>query len=231
MMLSKEVKILLVDDDHLFHEYLGYHLKKEGFQVYSSFNGQEALQQAKSIKPDIILLDIMIPGMDGIEICEELRKSDNLSRTSIIILTARLEDYNQVAGFGAGADDYVTKPVKPKLLISRINALLRRNIKTDNASSPQDNLKQGLIIDNERYLILNGNNEIFLPRKEFELLSFLRSDPQKIFTRFEIFNSVWPEKKFKQGKRTIDVHIRKLRKKIGEQHIKTVKGLGYKFIE
>lgn len=225
--------ILIVDDEIDILEFLSYNLNKDGFNVYTAQNGKDAISSAKKIKPNLILLDVMMPEMDGIETCEEIRKHDELSGTIIAFLTARGEDYSQIAGFEAGADDYITKPIKPKVLISRIKALLKRQRsieKTEIKAKEDQILKIGeLTIDREKYIVLRKNKELKLPRKEFELLLLFTSKPEKVFTRDEIFSNVWGDNII-VGDRTIDVHVRKLREKIGEDHIHTVKGVGYKFI-
>ncbi|WP_297088955.1 response regulator transcription factor [uncultured Draconibacterium sp.] len=232
-MSENEFKVLLVDDELDILEFLSYNLEKEGYKVYTAKNGVEAIKVAEKHVPHLIILDVMMPEMDGIAACEELRKIPSLSSTVIAFLTARGEDYSQIAGFEAGADDYITKPVRPKVLVSRVKALLKR---TGEAAQPVEVVDTNtvtignLLIDKERYLIRIGDNEMILPRKEFELLSLLVSKPGKVFTREEIYYSVWGENVV-VGDRTIDVHIRKLREKIGNEHIKTLKGIGYKFVE
>lgn len=233
-MSDKQFKVLLVDDELDILEFLSYNLEKEGYKVYTAKNGVEAIKIAEKKTPHLIILDVMMPEMDGIEACEELRKIPALSSTVIAFLTARGEDYSQIAGFEAGADDYITKPVRPKVLISRVKALLKRTGETTQAAAEVADTNiisiGNLMIDKERYLIRIGDNEMILPRKEFELLSLLVSKPGKVFTREEIYFSVWGENVV-VGDRTIDVHIRKLREKIGNNHIKTLKGIGYKFVE
>ena len=227
MMNKCDVKILLVDDEPDILEIVGYNLKNEGYQVYTANNGLEALKSAKKITPNLILLDIMMPEMDGIETCEKIRAIKSLENTLIAFLTARNEDYSQVAGFDAGADDYITKPIKPKVLISKVKSLLRR-LKAE--SQEDSSLKIGNItINRDEYLIFKGDKKIFLPRKEFELFSLLTSKPGKVFKRETILDSVWGNEVVVGG-RTIDVHIRKLREKIGDNHFKTIKGVGYKFV-
>jgi len=230
-MTRNEIKVLIVDDDPMAHELVGFYLKKAGHKVFSSYNGVDAIKTATNLIPNIILLDLMLPGMDGVEVCEELRNNASLKSTIIVILTARLEDYSQIASFNAGADAFITKPIKPKILISRINALLRRNTSAnlDHVINHVENTN--LLIDYERYLVILNGKEVILPKKEFELLSYLYSDPKKIFSRMEIFGKIWPGKKLQQGKRTIDVHIRKLRKSIGDNYIRTIKGIGYKYVD
>lgn len=229
-MSSKAYKILLVDDEPDILEFMEYNLKKEKYSVFTANNGKEALAVAKREKPDLIILDIMMPEMDGIETCRALREIPEFRNTLIAFLTARNEDYSQVAGFDVGADDYITKPIKPRVLISRINALFRRYKNSDpNHEANKNVLSVGdLMIDREQYHVMKGDEKIELPRKEFELLALLASKPGKVFTRDEILERVWGNEVI-VGDRTIDVHIRKLREKLGEDLIKTVKGIGYKF--
>ena len=228
-MKKSDIKILLVDDEADILEIIGYNLSSEGYQVTTAKNGVEAIEKAKKYKPQLIILDVMMPEMDGIEACEKLRGIPDLSNTIITFLTARGEDYSQVAGFDAGADDYITKPIKPKVLVSKVKALLRRLKESDN---PSDTIiKVGaLVINREEYKITNKGQEIILPRKEFELLSLLATKPNKVFKREEILDKVWGNEVVVGG-RTIDVHIRKLREKIGDKSFKTVKGVGYKFVD
>jgi len=221
----KKYKVLLVDDEEDILEFLGYNLRKEGFRVSIAHNGLEAIKVAKKEIPHLILMDIMMPEMDGISAVEEIRKIKKLNETLIVFLTARSEDYSQIAGFEAGADDYVSKPVKIKVLMSRIVALLRRSVKSETAEFIEIN---NLIIDQDRYVVIKDDNEIFLPKKEFKLLKLLASSPNKVFTREEIFSRVWGDDVI-VGDRTIDVHVRKIREKIGINNIKTIKGVGYKF--
>lgn len=218
-------RILLVDDEEDILEFISYNLIKEGFTVKTASNGREAVKLAKSFNPELILLDVMMPEMDGMETCVELRKLDNLKNTFITFLTARGEDYSQIAGFDAGADDYIIKPVKPRILVSRIKAMLRRSVTQEEQVADEIG---GLRIDRERYLVIQDGEELTLPKKEFELLSLLISSPGKVFNREKILASVWGEEVV-VGDRTIDVHIRKLREKIGDNLIKTIKGVGYKF--
>ena len=218
-------KILLVDDEEDILEFLGYNLKKEGFQVFTASNGLSAIKKAKKELPHLIVMDVMMPEMDGITAVEEIRKIPSLDDTLIIFLTARAEDYSQIAGFEAGADDYVTKPIKTKVLISRMVALLRRSLKKSSNKAIEIN---DLIIDQEKYVVLKDGKEINLPKKEFKLLKLLASSPNKVFTRDEIFHKVWGDDVI-VGDRTIDVHVRKIREKIGLENIKTIKGVGYKF--
>ena len=227
-MKKKDTTILLVDDELDILEIIGYNLSAEGYNVVTAQNGVEAIKKAKKHKPELIILDVMMPEMDGIEACEKLRLIPELAETVITFLTARGEDYSQVAGFEAGADDYITKPIKPKVLTSKVKSLLRR-FKTQDDS--QQILKLGNItINREEYKILVDTQEMVLPRKEFELLSLLASKPGKVFKREDILDRVWGNDVVVGG-RTIDVHIRKLREKIGEQKFKTIKGVGYKFVE
>jgi len=233
-MENGEIRILLVDDEQDILEFLSYNLIREGFQVIRSQNGKEAIQLAHEHKPHLILLDVMMPGMDGIEACEELRKVPALAGTLIVFLTARGEDFSQIAGLEAGADDYLTKPIKPKVLISRIKAMLRRQHAfmqpvTDSSTEPVQEDSNALFIDREKYLVIKDGVQFDLPRKEFELLNLLWSKPDRVYTRDEIFQLVWGED-IVVGERTIDVHIRKLREKIGEEHIQTIKGVGYKYV-
>jgi len=226
-MEKNDITILLVDDEPDILEIVGYNLSSEGYTVVTAENGAKAVKLAKKKKPDLIILDVMMPEMDGIEACEQIRKIPELQNTIITFLTARGEDYSQVAGFDAGADDYITKPIKPKLLISKVKALLRR-LKTDEGEEGVTQIGD-LTINRDEYKILKGKNEIILPRKEFELLSLLASNPGKVFKREDILNKVWGNEVVVGG-RTIDVHIRKLREKIGDKRFKTVKGVGYKFV-
>lgn len=223
-------KILLVDDEPDILEFMHYNLQKEGFNVLLAHNGKEALSVARKERPDLIILDIMMPEMDGIETCRVLREDRDLKDTLIAFLTARNEDYSQIAGFDVGADDYITKPIKPRVLISRINAILRRTAQVVTPDAAAENILRigDLSIDRERYLVEKAGNRLELPRKEFELLSLLVSKPGKVFSREEILDRVWGNEVV-VGDRTIDVHIRKLREKLGDELIKTVKGIGYKF--
>jgi two-component system alkaline phosphatase synthesis response regulator PhoP len=226
-MKASKAKILLVDDEPDILEIVEYNLKNEGYKVYTASSGIEGVSLAKEVKPDLILLDVMMPEMDGIEACDQIRKIPSLEHTIIAFLTARGEDYSQVAGFEAGADDYITKPVKPKVLTSRLKALLRRRPIAGQKVPERMNLGD-LTIDPERYHIELAGNVLDLPRKEFELLSLLASKPGRVFLREEIMDRIWGTSVIVGG-RTIDVHIRKLREKIGDDRIKTVKGVGYKF--
>lgn len=226
-MKNEKIKVLLVDDEQNIIEVIGYNLKKEGYKVYTANTGAEALELARKLKPQLILLDVMMPDMDGIETCEALRKQKGLSHTIIAFLTARGEDYSQVAGFEAGADDYITKPIRPKLLVSKVKGLLRRFLKEDEESEEVGVFGE-LIINRLLYKVFLKGEELTLPRKEFELLSLLSSAPGRVFERDEILDLVWGVDVVVSG-RTIDVHIRKLRDKIGDDKIVTIKGVGYKF--
>ena len=219
-MNLNSVKILLVDDEPDILEIVGFNLSTEGYRVLTASNGAEGVEIAEREKPDLIILDVMMPEMDGIEACELIRKNPDLSNTIITFLTARGEDYSQVAGFDAGADDYITKPIKPKVLLSKVKALLRRI--NSNAIVVDNSLNVGgLVINREEYKVLKEGQEILLPRKEFELLSLLASKPGKVFKREDILNKVWGNEVVVGG-RTIDVHIRKLREKIGDSSFKLV---------
>jgi len=227
-MKNETIKILLVDDEPDILEIVGYHLKKEGYQVFKAMNGKEAVKNAQIYEPHLILLDIMMPEMDGIEACEKIRGIKGLENVMIVFFTARGEDYSQVAGFEAGADDYITKPVKPKVLISKVKGLLRR---LRNNESPENRILSfdGITINKDQYFVEVNNKKITLPRKEFELLSLLAGVPNKVFNREVILKMVWGQDVIVGG-RTIDVHIRKLREKIGDDYIQTIKGVGYKFV-
>jgi len=221
-------KILLVDDEPDILEFLGYNLRKEGYQVHTSSNGSEGVAKAREVLPQLIILDVMMPEMDGIEACAEIRKIPEISNSIIIFLTARGEDYSQIAGFDAGADDYITKPIKPRVFVSRVKALLRR-YKEESPQVEGNVVVAGeFSIDRDRYVVIREDVEFSLPRKEFELLSLLASRPNKVFTREEILAGVWGNDVI-VGDRTIDVHVRKIREKLETQAIKTIKGVGYKF--
>lgn len=224
-MKKKDIKILLVDDEQDILEIVGYNLAQEGYQIVTATNGKEAIIKAKKELPHLIIMDVMMPEMDGMEACENIRKLPELSNVIITFLTARSEDYSQVAGFDAGADDYITKPIKPKLLVSKVKALLRR-LKSEDLTTETLNVG-GIEINREEYKIIKEGREIILPRKEFELFYLLASKPGKVFKREEILDKVWGNEVIVGG-RTIDVHIRKLREKIGEDLFKTIKGVGYK---
>lgn len=225
-MKNKDITILLVDDEPDILEIVRYNLTAEGYRVKTAENGLEAISLANKIKPQLILLDVMMPKMDGIETCRKIRELPGLSETVIAFLTARGEDYSELAGFDAGADDYITKPIKPKVLVGRVKGLLRRF----KLPEVENKMEFGeLTIIQEEYKILLGTEEMTLPRKEFELLSLLASQPGKVFRREDILNRIWGLEVV-VGDRTIDVHIRKLREKIGDDKFKTVKGVGYKFV-
>ncbi len=228
--MKKSIKILLVDDEPDILEFVSFNLKKENYEVNTCSNGKDALEKALYLKPDLILMDIMMPGMDGIETCEEMRKYNELNDVIIVFLSARSEDYSLIAGLNAGADDYITKPVKPKVLITKIKSLLRRKNVVELAKNElsEPNRNRSIIIDKERYVVIKENREFILPKKEFELLALLANTPKKLFARDEIFRKVWGEDNFISD-RTIDVHIRRIRKRIGRDVIRTVKGVGYKF--
>jgi two-component system alkaline phosphatase synthesis response regulator PhoP len=222
-------KILIVDDEPDILEFLSYNLKKEGYLVYTASNGEKALEKAKEFLPHLILLDVMMPKMDGMATCEELRKIPELESCLIAFLTARSEEYSEIAGFTVGADDYITKPIRPKVLIARIQALLKRFSSKQSLPSTNAILVIGSItIDKDRHIVIVNGEELSLPNKEFKLLHLLTSKPERVFTRDEIYNDVWGSDAF-VGDRTIDVHIRKLREKLGDEHFETVKGIGYKF--
>ena len=227
-MENKDTIILLVDDEADILEFLGYNLTREGFQILKARNGQKALDLAAVHKPHLVILDIMMPGLDGIETCNQLRLIPGMQNSLIIFLTARGEDYSQIAGFEAGADDYVTKPVKPRVLVSRIKALLRRYKDEPRDEDSQVLSFDNLIIDREKYVVIKDGQEYNLARKEFELLSLLASKPNRVFTREEILSAIWGDDVV-VGDRTIDVHVRKIREKLGDLGIKTIKGVGYKF--
>jgi len=226
-MKKKDITILLVDDEPDILEIIGYNLSSEGYTIITAENGVKAIEKAKKQKPQLIILDVMMPEMDGIEACEKLRAIPDLSETVITFLTARGEDYSQVAGFDAGADDYITKPIKPKVLLSKVKSLLRRFKSSE--KSPQTLKIGNITINREEYKIYVGKQEMVLPKKEFELLALLASKPGKVFKREEILDKVWGNEVVVGG-RTIDVHIRKLREKLGDKKFKTIKGVGYKFV-
>tara|TARA_B100000482_G_C12500187_1_gene256261 strand:+ start:57 stop:740 length:684 start_codon:yes stop_codon:yes gene_type:complete len=225
-MKSSPLKILVVDDDLDIIEILKYNLNKSGYIVKSAKNGIEAIKRAKKFMPNIILMDVMMPEMSGIEACSEIKQIDELSETMIIFLSARSEDYTQISAYDAGADDYISKPIKPKILLKKISNIAKKIKSNKNMPIVLD--LGSIKINREEYLVTQNKNEIMLPRKEFELLFLLASKPEKVFTRDEIMNKVWGTQVV-VGDRTIDVHIRKLREKIGDKHIKTLKGVGYKF--
>jgi len=229
-MENSEIKILLVDDDADILEFIRYNLLKEGYQVSIASNGKEAVKKSRSLQPHLIILDVMMPEMDGIEACQEIRNIPELNNTVITFLTARSEDYSLLAGFEAGADDYIQKPIKPKILVSKVKSLLRRFSNVVEVVQNEKNIitLQSIVIDKERYTVLFNKIEYVLPRKEFELLALLASKPNKVFRREEILTAIWGDDVI-VGDRTIDVHIRKIREKIDLNNIKTIKGVGYKF--
>lgn len=218
------MKILIVDDEKDILEFLSYNLRKEGFEILTANNGLEGLEMATKEVPDLIILDVMMPEMDGIEACEKIRETPSLEDTLVLFLTARAEEYSELAGFTAGADDYITKPIKPKLLISRVKAILKRKRRKESVKK----ITLGeILIDKEKHQLTYSGKSVSLARKEFNLLFLLMSIPGKVFSRDEIIQNVWNDAVV--GDRTIDVHVRKIREKIGNHHIKTIKGVGYKF--
>lgn len=230
-MKEYSAKILLVDDEPDILEIVGYNLKNEGYQVFTAANGEEAIKKAKKKKPDLIILDVMMPVMDGMEACEKMRKMPELEHTIITFLTARSEDYSMIAGFDAGADDYITKPIKPRVLVSKVKSLLRRKLQVEEIAANSGSTKLGdLVIDHDQYKVFLRKEELVFPRKEFELLSLLTSQPGKVFKREEILETIWGVDVVVGG-RTIDVHIRKLREKLGDDSINTIKGVGYKYVK
>lgn len=218
--------ILLIDDDPDIVQMISYNLKKEGYKVHTAGDGEEGVRLAKNVKSDLILLDVMMPKMDGIEVCEVIREDENIEQPIIAFLTSRNEDYSQIAGFKAGGDDYINKPIRPKVLLSRVEALLRRTHKAE----PVEAQNGKVVLDRDRFLLLLEGEEIQLPKKEFELLELLTSKPGKVFGRDQILSTVWGNDTI-VGERTIDVHIRKLREKIGDAYIRTIKGVGYTYNE
>jgi two-component system alkaline phosphatase synthesis response regulator PhoP len=228
-MSSNKPKILIVDDEADILELIQYNLNQEGYQVFTASNGQEAITVAKKVLPDLILLDVMMPKMDGIEACRLMRTLPEFKQTFMVFLTARNEEYSEIAGFNVGADDYITKPIKPRALVSRINAILRRTgQQNEQEQSPKKLEIEDLIIDRESFLVYKAGKKVVLAKKEFELLHLLASKPGKVFTRDQILKSIWEESVIVTN-RTIDVHIRKLREKLGDSYVGTVKGVGYKF--
>lgn len=227
-MTATPAKILLVDDEPDILEILEFNLRKEGFEVTTAGNGEEGLAAAREMLPDLIVLDIMMPVMDGVEVCRQLRADQRFDNTIITFLTAREEDYSQIAALDTGGDDYITKPIRPRVLISRVKALLRRNARQEEEENVSSITIGDLEIDLEQILVRRGEDRIELAKKEFDLLTLLASKPGKVFSREEIFNKVWGSDVI-VGNRTIDVHIRKLREKLGDHYIKTIKGIGYKF--
>ncbi len=226
-MRSKEArKVLVVDDEEAILDLLKYNLEKEGYEVLTAADGLKAIEIARRFKPDLVLLDIMMPKIDGIETCRRLREMEGLGSTTIVFLTARTEEYSEVAAFEAGADDYITKPIKPRALMSRLTAWFRRDPRSDKGG-PMVSI-DGLVIDRTSYTVTLAGKEMVLPRKEFELLFFLARQPNRVFSRDDLLKSIWGTDVYVLA-RTVDVHIRKVREKIGEKYIKTVKGVGYKF--
>lgn len=226
-MSTAKHKILIVDDEPDILELIEYNLKKEGYLVFTASNGQEAVTSAKKNLPDLIILDIMMPKMDGIEACRIMRTMPEFKNTFMVFLTARSEEYSEIAGFNVGADDYIAKPIKPRALVSRINAILRRNVQSEEIIDNKLEISD-LTIDREAFLVYRDGDRIVLAKKEFELLYLLASKPGKVYTRDVILRSIW-EDSVVVTNRTIDVHIRKIREKLGETYISTVKGVGYKF--
>ncbi len=228
MQVSKGQTILLVDDEKDILEFLQYNLEREGYKVFVANDGLEGVEMAQKVSPDLILMDVMMPRMDGIEACQTIRQDLQLNSPLIAFLTSRAEDYSQVAGFEAGADDYITKPIRPRLLVSKVEALLRR---AGRMNGPESEIKTSSItVNREKFLVFMNDEEIQLPKKEFELIELLASRPGKVFTREQILTTVWGDETI-VGERTIDVHIRKLREKLGESYIRTIKGVGYTFSE
>ena len=226
-MEKNTIKVLLVDDEPSILEFISYNLRNEGYQVHTASNGNEAIKLAEEILPNMIILDIMMPGLDGVEVCRKLREKPEFTETIILFLTARSEDYSEIAGFDVGADDYVTKPIRPRVLKARIASLLKRKL---NGGKESQHLKAGKIfIDIEKRLVEVDGKNIVLPKKEYELICLLASKPGKIFSRDEIYNTIWGSSVL-VGERTLDVHVRKLREKIGDEHIKTSKGIGYAIV-
>lgn len=225
-MANSDFTILLVDDEEDILEIVGYNLRKEGYKVLLARNGSEAIDIATEYKPNLIILDIMMPEMDGIEACRELKKIPKLANTLIVFFTARSEDFTHILGLDVGADDYITKPIKPNVLMSKVNALLRRQSNNTRQNAVIES--EGLVIDKEKYIVIKDGVEIHLARKEFELLSLLASKPEKVFTRDEILSKIWNDDVI-VGERTIDVHIRKIREKTSIENLITIKGVGYKF--
>ncbi len=228
MPIMEGKKILVVDDEPDILEILSYNLRKEGFAVQTALNGEEGLKAAQQMEPDLIILDIMMPKMDGVELCRQLRSKTEFDQTLIAFLTAKEEDQAQIAALDFGGDDYITKPIKPKVLMSRVKALLRRNLNTVESGSPNKTIIGDLTIDRESHRVIKAGTEVELAKKEFELLNLLASKPGRVFTRNEIYDKIWGSEVI-VGDRTIDVYIRKLREKLGDDFIKTIKGIGYRF--
>jgi two-component system, OmpR family, alkaline phosphatase synthesis response regulator PhoP len=228
MQASKAQTILLVDDEQDILDFLQYNLEREGYKVFTASNGLEGVEMTQKVSPDLILMDVMMPKMDGVEACQTIRQELQLASPLIAFLTSRSEDYSQVAGFEAGADDYITKPIRPRLLISKVEALLRRAGRSGKAEA--ESQSSVIEVNRERFIVILKGEEILLPKKEFELIELLASRPGKVFTRDQILATVWGDETI-VGERTIDVHIRKLREKLGESYIRTIKGVGYTFSE
>lgn len=226
-MSSNKQKILVVDDEPDIRELIEYNLKKEGYQVYTASNGQEGIAEAKKVHPDLIILDVMMPKMDGIEACRIMRSMNDFKSTFMVFLTARSEEYSEIAGFNVGADDYIAKPIKARALVSRINAILRRNTQSEDVIENKIEIGD-LVIDRETYMVYQRGTKVTLAKKEFELLYLLASKPGKVYTREVILKNIW-EDSVVVTNRTIDVHIRKVREKLGDDYVATVKGVGYKF--
>lgn len=226
--MSKGQTILLVDDEKDILEFLQYNLEREGYKVFVANDGLEGVEMAQKVSPDLILMDVMMPRMDGIEACQTIRQDLQLNSPLIAFLTSRAEDYSQVAGFEAGADDYITKPIRPRLLVSKVEALLRRAGRINGGEA--EIKTSSITVNREKFLVFLNDEEIQLPKKEFELIELLASRPGKVFTREQILTTVWGDETI-VGERTIDVHIRKLREKLGESYIRTIKGVGYTFSE
>lgn len=226
--MSKGQTILLVDDEQDILDFLQYNLEKEGYKVFLAHDGLQGVEMSQKVQPDLILMDVMMPRMDGIEACQTIRQDLELNSPIIAFLTSRSEDYSQVAGFEAGADDYITKPIRPRLLVSKVEALLRRAGRMTGATEEERDVT--ISVNRDRFLVMHNGEELVLPKKEFELLELLVSRPGKVFTREQILSKVWGDETI-VGERTIDVHIRKLREKLGESYIRTIKGVGYTFNE
>ena len=228
--MTVKQNILVVDDEQDIVEIVSYNLTKAGYQVHAAFNGKQAIEKAKQVNPDLIILDVMMPEMDGIEACRLMRLMPEFKHTFIVFLTARSEEYSEIAGFNVGADDYIAKPIKPRALVSRVNAILRRNVQEKEKEEEVVGRIEimDLVIDRETFLVYRGEEKITLAKKEFELLYLLASRPNKVFTREQILKRIWEESVVVTN-RTIDVHVRKLREKVGEHYVSTVKGVGYKF--
>ncbi|MFT5859150.1 MAG: two-component system alkaline phosphatase synthesis response regulator PhoP [Flavobacteriaceae bacterium] len=227
-MVQKEIQnkeILLIDDEEDVLDFLSYNLKKEGYRVHVAKNGLEGIQKIKELQPALVILDLMMPEMDGIEVCQIIRSDASILQPIITLLTSRAEDYSQIAGLDSGADDYLTKPIRPRLLLSKVGSLLRRN-ERDNVISRSEHL----IIDRDRFLVIFNEEELSLPKKEFELLELLASKPGRVFNRDQILSTIWGDSTI-VGERTIDVHVRKLREKLGIDYIRTIKGVGYTYNE